>query len=137
MGLAAKKTCNKPCCPDFQIAGSRFCAKHGEQAKQREYDTKREDQVWMMYQTPHWKHFRAWFLKLNPFCMRVVDGEQCHNVADTVHHLQSPRQRPDLFTDADNVAAVCRTHHHHGEGAQPGEEYVKADTKLSLEERMQ
>jgi len=67
--------------------------------------------------------------------MRVIDGVQCNRIADTVHHLISPRKRPDLFVDANNVAAVCRQHHHHGEGAQPDEVYVKADTKLSLEER--
>jgi len=85
-----------------------------------------------MYLHPRWKKFRQWFLRLNPVCQRVIDGVRCERIADTVHHLLSPRQRPDLFIDATNVKAVCRAHHHHGEGAQPGEVYVESFVSLSL-----
>jgi len=111
-----------------------MCEKHGAQQTQRQYEAKRSDPVWMMYQTPRWKVFRQWFLRLNPQCQRIIDGMRCEQIADTVHHLLSPRQRPELFLDADNVKAVCREHHHHGEGAGPDEVHVPSNTKLNLEQ---
>jgi 5-methylcytosine-specific restriction enzyme A len=129
--LAAFKPCAHPCCPALVKSG--MCEKHSKQQSQRQYEAKRRDEAWMLYQTPRWKTFRLWFLRLNPQCQRVIDGKQCEHIADTVHHLQSPRQRPDLFLDADNVKSVCRAHHHHGEGAGPDEVYVASNTKLSLE----
>jgi len=132
MGLRAFTTCNKPGCPEL-VKGAAYCAKHSEQNKQREYEAKRSDPVWMMYQHTRWKKFREWFWRMNPICQRVIDGKQCTNIGTTIHHRVSPRQRPDLFLDADNVKAVCSEHHNHSEGDRGDEVYAVSETKLSLE----
>jgi hypothetical protein len=132
MTLAALKPCNKPGCVEL-VKGSKYCARHDEQAKQREYEAKRTDEVWMLYQSPRWKKFRLWFWRLNPQCQRINDGVRCEQVATTIHHRISPRQRPDLFTDADNVKSVCSQHHHNHEGDRGDEVYAESNTALSLE----
>jgi hypothetical protein len=115
------------------VKGSKFCPRHAEQAKQVEYETKKSDPIWMLYQTPRWKKFRLWFIRLHPQCQRIIDGKQCENFSHTVHHRISPRQRPDLFTDADNVKAVCRKHHPNHEGDVGDEVYTESRTKYALE----
>jgi 5-methylcytosine-specific restriction protein A len=132
MALKAFRTCGKPGCPALIKQGS-HCAKHAEQVEQRSYETKKADEVWMLYQQPRWKKFRLWFWRSNPQCQRVIDGVRCEQIATTIHHRISPRQRPDLFIDADNVKAVCTKHHSNSEGDRGDEVYAESNTKLSLE----
>ena len=57
-------------------------------------------------------------------CQRVINGERCHDFATVVHHVLSPRDRPDLFIDESNCRAVCVPHHPTGQGAGPDEVYA-------------
>ncbi len=132
MALKAFRTCGKVGCPTLIREGS-HCPKHAEQTQQREYEVKKSDAVWMMYQHPRWKKFRLWFIRLHPQCQRIIDGKQCEQFSHTVHHRISPRQRPDLFTDANNVKAVCRKHHPNSEGDDGDEVYAESHTKYWLE----
>jgi 5-methylcytosine-specific restriction enzyme A len=134
MALRAWKTCQQSGCPALIREGSR-CEKHASKEERKRYEEKRSDPVWMMYQTPEWKKFRAWYLRLNPRCQRIVDGKCCEHIADTVHHRISPRQQPDLFRDADNVKAVCRAHHPPTEGDTGKEVWADSETRLSLEKK--
>jgi 5-methylcytosine-specific restriction enzyme A len=131
MTLAAKKPCAHPCCPALVQSG--MCDKHAKRQNQRAYEDKRSDETWMLYQQPRWKKFRLWFWRLNPQCQRIIDGVRCEQVATILHHRISPRQRPELFTDANNVKAVCSEHHHNHEGDRGDEVYCESNTKLSLE----
>jgi hypothetical protein len=133
--LRAKRPCGQGQCPALVSGDQRYCEKHLPKAKQKEYEAKRNDEFWMMYQTPMWRKFRAWFLRLNPQCQRIVDGKRCEQIADTVHHRISPRKRPDLFRDADNVKAVCREHHPPTEGDAGTEVWADSETLYGLEMR--
>jgi len=134
MPVAVKKPCAHGQCPALVNRPDRYCPKHAPKEKQRQYEAKKQDPVWMMYHTTEWKKFRAWFLRLNPLCMRVIDGQQCCRIATLVHHRISPRKRPDLFRCADNVKSLCAEHHAPTEGDVGDEVYTESDTKYSLEE---
>jgi hypothetical protein len=133
VALRAKRPCNAPLCPALLSGDQQYCAKHAPKEKLRQYEAKRTDSTWMMYQTLEWRKFRAWFLRCNPACQRIVNGEQCGRVAKLVHHRISPRKRPDLFRCADNVKALCPEHHAPTEGDVGGEEYTDSLTRYSLE----
>jgi hypothetical protein len=138
MPAKCKRPCAKVGCINL-VSDTRYCERHAKNnvrtVQHKSYDRYRaNDPIRKLYNSHTWRTFRVWFLGLNPICMRIENGKRCLRFADTVHHLLSPRNRPDLFLDATNVKAVCTAHHHHGDGAQPDEEYVASETKLSLEE---
>lgn len=133
MALRAKRPCNAPCCPALVSGDQRHCAKHATKEKQRQYEAKQSDPVWQLYQQPRWKKFRAWFLRLNVICMRVIDGRQCMNWATVVHHRRGLRSHPEDLIAAEHCVSLCAEHHHSGDGDRPSDEYVTAETKLSLE----
>jgi hypothetical protein len=130
---AAKRPCNSPCCRELVSRPDLYCPRHAVKAKQRQYEEKKADPTWQLYQTPRWKNFRRWFLRLNVLCMRVIDGKQCMNWATTVHHRRGLRSHPEDLICAEQCAAVCSEHHHNDDGDRPGDVYVEVDTRLSLE----
>jgi hypothetical protein len=88
-----------------------------------------------MYNTTRWRKFRELVLQLNPQCQRLVEDwsasgghypelVQCKNQATDVHHFESPRQRPALFTVMSNVAALCKHCHHKNQGETDKSGYV-------------
>ena len=90
---------------------------------------KKNDPVNRLYGLASWFRFKLHVLNRNPLCQRILPGSrQCTYPATTVHHLISPRQRPDLFLDAKNVVCLCPNCHPGGkEGTplwQPGKDYV-------------
>jgi hypothetical protein len=133
MGLAAKKPCNKPCCPDFQIAGSRYCAKHSEQVKQEEYAERANDEVRKLYHTARWRRFKTQFFTLNWQCQRIKDGVRCPYPASLIHHRRSPRENLDLMFEETNCVGLCTRCHHGHPGDKPDD--VFAPTLLEFEER--
>ena len=137
MPAKCKTICRKSGCAALVSSG--YCERHQKNnvrvVQQKSYDKYRaDDPVRKLYNSHTWRTFRAWFLRLNPICMRIENGKRCLRFATVCHHLLDPKDREDLFLDADNVKAVCSQHHHHGRGAQPDEQYVSSETKLSLEE---
>jgi len=127
MGLAAKKPCAGPMCPVLLSSGERYCPKHATKNKQHVNEGRRNDEVRKLYKRSFWIRFQAWFLRKHPVCQRVIDGIRCLQPATVVHHMLSPRDRPDLFIDEDNCRAVCASHHHGGQGAGPDEVYAVDD----------
>ena len=85
-----------------------------------------KDEVDRLYDTRRWRRFRRWILRLNPICQRIVDGVRCQDFSVEVHHRQSPRKRPDLFTVAENCVGLCKRHHKKSVGDEGNEVY--ADT---------
>lgn len=73
--------------------------------------TRVHDEIDLWYGRIRWIRFRDSVLARRPICQRIVKSEPCHNAATLVHHLQSPRMHPDLFTDWDNVLALCESCH--------------------------
>jgi hypothetical protein len=124
MGSSAKKPCAGPNCPVLMSSGQRFCPKHAAKTKERINEGRRSDEVRKLYKRTFWIEFREWFLRKHPVCQRVIDGKRCLQPATVVHHMLSPRDRPDLFLDEDNCRAVCAPHHPTGQGAGPDEVYA-------------
>src|SRR6267378_4152840 len=91
MGLAAFTTCNRPGCPTL-VKGSKFCPKHAEQAKRREYDERNADEVMKLYRTQRWERFKLYMRARNPQCQRLLEnGKQCEQFSTVLHHAVSPR----------------------------------------------
>lgn len=100
----------KPCRQSGCLALTRelYCEKH-----KSDNDAK-DDETDALYRLTVWRGkygFRKSIIQQNAQCQRLVDGKQCHNLSTTVHHLISPRTRPDLFLVASNNVAVCTPHH--------------------------
>jgi hypothetical protein len=137
MPLAAKRPCNAPLCRALVSSGERYCPKHAPKEKLRQYEEKKQDPTWQLYQTRSWKLFRAWFVRMNPACQLIVDGQQCGQPARVVHHRRGLRSHPEDLTAAEHCASLCAAHHHHGDGDRPGDEYTPTETNYSLEESTQ
>jgi hypothetical protein len=97
--------------------------------RRRENDRfrKKNDPVNAMYDAT-WEKCAVLHKNRNPICQRVLrDGRQCTNAVWLVHHLQSPRQRPDLFLVFTNFVSLCEHCHPTSEGTpdwQPGTDFV-------------
>jgi 5-methylcytosine-specific restriction protein A len=108
--LAPLRFCKQNDCPNRTREG--YCPAHKQQNDQREQNRLRQhDPVNAMYGREPWPSFRGIVLAQNPICARRINGEQCHNPATLVHHLLSPRTRPDLFVAVSNVVALCQHCH--------------------------
>jgi len=84
------------------------------------------DAVDRMYHHARWLVFRKWILAGRPICQRIDKGIRCTKASTLVHHLWSPRQRPDLFTSERHVLALCAWCHTDEEGTphwRAGHEY--------------
>ena len=115
--------CAAPTCSE-KITEGKYCEKHSPvspaaQHRKRCDAVRGDDPVRKWYSTARWARFRDAILRFNPICSRLEDGKQCLEPAAVIHHLASPRVRPDLFVTPDNVRAVCAGHHHGAEG-EPG-----------------
>jgi 5-methylcytosine-specific restriction protein A len=122
MALRAFKTCGHVGCPTLTKDG--WCDKH-----RGDYDRQRaDDELRPLYKTARWLRFRKWFLRLNPFCQRVWNGEQCHNVATEVHHRRGLREHQEDLCDAAQCCALCRACHHKASGDRGNEVYVPTNT---------
>jgi hypothetical protein len=77
------------------------------------------DPVRKMYDKAYWRRFERFVLARNQICQKIENGVQCICGASIVHHLISPRARPDLFLDVRNVVALCERHHPGGEAGTP------------------
>jgi hypothetical protein len=134
--LRCPTVCNESGCRQPSERGSRWCRKHQSSNSSLEDERwrKKHDAVSQMYNRAPWPRFRETMLAQNPICQRIQkDGSQCRNAATLVHHLISPRVRPDLFVDPANVACLCGHCHPTEEGTplwRPGTEYVP--TKFTL-----
>ncbi|HXZ14067.1 MAG TPA: hypothetical protein VEG64_16900 [Candidatus Sulfotelmatobacter sp.] len=68
----------------------------------------------------------------NPVCQKILNvgmykNEQCHNASTLVHHLVSPKERPDLFLVPSNLVCLCENCHPPTEGTPDwvaGKDYV-------------
>lgn len=91
---------------------------------------KTNDPINRLYWLSAWKRFCRMVLNRNPICQRIIKGEQCREAARVIHHLISPRHRPDLFLEPTNVLALCFNCHPGGEEGTPlwreGLDYVKS-----------
>jgi len=130
MTLRAWTTCGKVGCPALVKAGAGgYCPKHLVQHNQRVNAERYDDELRSMYKTARWIRFRAWFLRLNPFCQRVQsDGQPCRNVATEVHHRRGLREHPEDLCSAEQCVALCRACHHKNSGDVGHEIYIPTIT---------
>jgi hypothetical protein len=132
--------CAEPGCAALNVRGERYCDKHllkNTQAEaQRDAARQRwkNDDVSRMYSRAPWPSFRTTLIGQNPICQRLLKGGvQCQNWATLVHHLLSPRIRPDLFVSPQNCVALCATCHTPEEGTphwKVGVDYVPTEYRL-------
>jgi 5-methylcytosine-specific restriction protein A len=57
-----------------------------------------------------WVKFRAGYLRVHPLC-EDCSARQRITVAEELHHIIKPRDRPDLRLDPGNVKALCVSCH--------------------------
>src|SRR2546423_12174942 len=87
------------------------------------------DSMRPLYKTARWVKFAALVKNCNPQCQRTVNGQQCTQPSKVVHHLVSPRVRPELFLDWQYVVAICAEHHETSEGENLAEPHTYAITQ--------
>jgi hypothetical protein len=133
--LRSPTVCRERGCHDTNVRGSHWCAKHEQSnsfSAERNFERK-NDAVTRMYWREPWPTFRKMLLAHNPLCQRINRGVQCTEPATLVHHLVSPRVRPDLFVVVSNVVALCAACHPTSEGTtwwREGVEFVRTEWKL-------
>lgn len=129
--MRSPSVCREGGCPQKAEADSHYCAKH-QKADTRVRRVR--DDVDRRYTRAPWPAFRLTMLGQNPICQRLDRrGEQCNAPARLVHHLLSPRERPDLFVDPNNVVCLCEHCHPPDEGTPwwvEGRDYVKNSFRL-------
>jgi hypothetical protein len=83
-----------------------------------DHDRNMTDAVRKMYRSAAWeiRFHQSFFAAGNVICQRLENGVQCRWPVDILHHLISPRRRPDLFFTYSNVVGVCHQHHPVTEG---------------------
>lgn len=125
--------CGERGCTERHNNRGRFCAKHEKDnsylRSRAIHDAKRKaDPVWSLYNRDQWRRrFRdAFFGHGNVICQRIVDGERCRHAVEILHHIFSPKKRPDLMYTPSNVVGVCRQHHPITEG-EPVESLSRLD----------
>jgi hypothetical protein len=124
MPMSPPKACRR--CQKATMDGQ-LCSDCRKTANAETNDARKSDEVRKMYQNSNWRKFRLAILACNSICQALELNpmnqrvECCRSAADTIHHLRSPRTRPDLFLKASNVIALCANHHAKTEGEPDGE----------------
>lgn len=127
--FSAPRECREPRCAQPSVRGSVYCEAHIKDNTRARKDAwrKANDPVRKLYQCVRWFTFRGAMLQNNPVCQRLWEGEQCRHPATLVHHLRSPKERPDLFIVPSNCVALCEHCHPTTEGTptwREGVDYV-------------
>jgi hypothetical protein len=126
------KFCRQPGCPEKTRNTNGYCAGH----QQNNTSTARQVQ-WRqdnpLYDTSRWRNLQHKIIVADCFCRRIIAGVRCDRPSKIVHHLVSPRQRPDLMFVVSNLVAVCRDHHPNTEGSDwvEGRDYSKSEFAMS------
>lgn len=117
MPVRLERQCRESGCTKRTNDRSGYCADHlrsnTARDKKREYYAEREknDKVRALYHTAAWARLKRIRFNRNPMCQRLIDGVQCRWRATLLHHLISPRQRPDLFLEPANTVCLCANCH--------------------------
>jgi hypothetical protein len=122
------RVCKHPGCG--KPTPNRYCEQH----KTRSDET--SDAVDARYNTSEHEHFREAVRMQNPMCQKLdKKGVPCRNLAKILHHLISPRVRPDLFFDPKNVVMLCAHCHPSDAGTpwwRPGVDYVATVFQMNV-----
>jgi hypothetical protein len=127
MPFAPPRACLEPRCPRYAIKRGRCDEHQKEHEKQLYQDRNVTDPFHAQYQTVQWHRLSKSFKAQNPLCLFIEEnGVQCRYKSDLVHHRIAAKERPDLFLDPKNLAALCNHHHGHTSGDAAGVRYVPA-----------
>ena len=135
-----QRTCRYAGCRALTREASGYCEDHvghaGDAERARNRMRKHFDPIWNdLYASARWTHFRKVMLRQNPICQRLRGTERCSNVAHLVHHILSPRTRPDLFIDPNNCVCLCGSACHPNTEGTPewvaGRDFVRTEFDLS------
>jgi hypothetical protein len=114
-------------CGQLAYGGATTCDECKKKTAQSTADRRDDDATRKRYNSAAWRRFRAAILAHNVICQAYVEhpttqlAEQCHAPATEIHHLKSPRTRPDKMFTVSNVVVLCKAHHHKGQGEPDGE----------------
>ena len=103
-----KKPCRHPGCPKLTTHKSGFCTKHYSPIVRR-YDKERVTSTERGYDSV-WHKLSNMKLRANPMCQ----CEECRGhgkIADTVHHIKSVEEYPELRLDWDNLLSMNHVCH--------------------------
>ena len=81
------------------------------------------DRVDLFYKSALWLHMREQVLSEQHHECQICKAKGKLTMANTVHHVQELRKRPDLALSEDNLIAICPDCHyeiHHGHEANGG-----------------
>lgn len=104
MGVAQVRVCLEQGCPDF-TEGTR-CDRHRKQ-KRRASDAKRPSAAQRGYDSK-WRRTRAEYLRTHPIC---EDERGCIQPATDVDHIDGLGPNGPRGHDAENLRAMCHSHH--------------------------
>jgi 5-methylcytosine-specific restriction endonuclease McrA len=99
------RICLHPNCPDAATPGKSICAAHA--AKQRKANRSVSDSF---YSSVAWRRTREKQLHDHPLCQYDESGDECEEIADSVHHIV-PIEIGGARRDPANLMSVCRRHH--------------------------
>jgi hypothetical protein len=106
-----------------------WCDEHLKKNPTVDYARQRgKDEVNRLYRRTMWVRMRSAMLMRNPICTRLSNGAQCQNHSVLVHHLTSPREKPELFVEPRNLVCLCQQCHCNDEGTpwwKPGVDYIE------------
>jgi 5-methylcytosine-specific restriction protein A len=98
------KLCLVATCPERATVRGR-CAAHATQARRF---TRSVNDSW--YASKPWRMARRKQLFQHPLCQRMIDGQLCGEIADSVHH-RTPIEEGGARRDPANLMSVCRSCH--------------------------
>jgi hypothetical protein len=135
--FSAPHQCREPGCAQASARGSPYCEKHVTNNSRNKQDTwrKSNDPVRKLYAAVRWLNFRDVLIRQQQSCQRLWDGVRCQNKPTLVHHLRSPKERPDLFIVPSNCIALCAHCHPPDQGTptwREGIEYVATVFRLMI-----
>jgi 5-methylcytosine-specific restriction protein A len=106
MPYKLKRPCNYPGC--HLLSDTRFCPTHTKQ-NSREYERTRGNPAARGYNAK-WQRLSKFFLARNPLCVECLKYGVTRP-SEHAHHIIETSERPDLFYNENNLAAVCKSCH--------------------------
>ena len=123
------KYCKQPACGNRTRNEKGYCDVHVHKNMTTDYQHERcKDIVDKLYGCARWYRLRRMVLEQNYQCQRFLGFEQCTKPSRVIHHLISPRERPELMYETTNLVALCDSCHPGGAAGTPdwqvGRDYV-------------
>jgi len=113
MNSVIERNCKTPHCPNPAIR-SDYCPSC-QKEKSFNYRNQRKEKLTVMhgsnfYHSTVWRKLRDWFIRNNPVCVAIVDGQPCNQPGEHVDHIK-PISQGGSLTLVDNLQTLCASCH--------------------------